>query len=210
MALSRRRNNTLKIVALAAIVALTVCVCGAQGAGRLLAGDPRPSIGGPNAAGWVALGEPARVTFYGAHYPAGDVTASGIRYAPDADIVALGPARLAAVREYYRAAAVTLGMPLYAEWMPGPHLSFRAIAGGFPRHSCFSCEPEWWGYVVRVCDRGDGRPQTAGESCQVLRVADTGREGLDVDLPDATWLRFGYPAAQGVFTGTLQVAEVGR
>jgi hypothetical protein len=222
MANSPRRNNLLKIAALAAIVALAVCVCGARGAGESLAGSAPPDEGprSSSAAGWITLAEPVRVTFYGARYVTGAVTASGIRYAPDADIVALGPARLAAVREYYGAAAILLDTPLFAEWMPGPHLRYQGIAGGFPRHSCFGCDPEWWGFLVRVCALKSGAfTPTLSSShareeevvrCEMLRVADTGLAGLDVDLPDETWLRFGYLAEQGVFTGMLQVVGVGR
>jgi hypothetical protein len=144
---------------------------------------------------WVALSE-ARVTYYGPRYTGGEVTASGIRYVPDDDIVALGPELLAEVRAHYAAEASALGRPLWWYWSPGPKLRFGGIVGGYPRHACFRCKPAWWGYAVRVCD---------GERCETLRVADTGSDELQVDLPDETWLRFGYPAERGVFTGTIEV-----
>jgi hypothetical protein len=145
---------------------------------------------------WVPLASGLRVTFYGPRYAGGEITASGIRYAPDADIVALGPGLLAQVRAHYAVEAEALGCPLWWRWAPGPQLRFGGIAGGFPRHACFSCQPGWWGYLVRVCSAGH---------CELLRVADTGSPALEIDLPDRTWERFGYPAGQGVFTGTLEV-----
>lgn len=143
---------------------------------------------------WLPLDE-VRVTFYGPEYVAGDVTASGVRYAPDNKIVALGPYHLQVVRDYYEADG------LLWEWLtlPGrgrPYLSFQSRVGSFPRHPCFICEPDQWGFWVRVCSAGH---------CELLRVADTGSARLEADLPDETWLEFGYPASQGVFTGTLEV-----
>jgi hypothetical protein len=160
--------------------------------------DPPPPVGK-----WVTLESGLRVTFYGPRYAGGEITASGIRYMPDADIVALGPALLAQVRAHYVAEAEALGQPLWWRWAPGPQLRFGGIAGGFPRHRCFAptglrCEPDWWGYLVRVCDLDGG-------SCALLRLADTGSPALEVDLPDRTWERFGYPSSRGVFTGTLEV-----
>lgn len=144
---------------------------------------------------WIVLST-AQVTYYGPRYAGGEVTASGIRYAPDADIVALGPGLLAAVRAHYAAEAEALGEPLQWRWLPGPKLRHNGVAGGFPRHACFACEPDWWGYLVRVC---------AGGHCELLRLADTGGPALEMDLPDETWQRFGHPTSQGVFTGTLEV-----
>jgi hypothetical protein len=155
--------------------------------------DPPPPSGE-----WVPLASGLRVTYYGPRYAGGEITASGIRYMPDADIVALGPGLLARVRAHYAAEAAALGRPLWWYWAPGPQLRFGGIAGGFPRHACFVCEATWWGYLVRICDLASGH-------CELLRVADTGSPALEVDLPDETWQRFGYPASQGVFTGTLEV-----
>jgi hypothetical protein len=174
--------------------------------GSALAGPPPPARLPGQAGEWVVLDDSTRVTFYGPRYAGGEITASGIRYAPDADIVALGPGLLAQVRAHYAAQAEALGRPLWWAWSrsqvrdgsPGPQLRFGGIAGGFPRHACFVCEPDWWGYLVRVCDLGGG-------SCALLRLADTGSPALEVDLPDRTWERFGYPTTQGVFTGTLEV-----
>jgi hypothetical protein len=147
---------------------------------------------------WVPLASGLRVTYYGPRYTGGEVTASGIRYAPDADIVATSPDLLSRVRAHYANQAESLGQSLWWTWAPGPQLRFGGIAGGFPRHACFACEPDWWGYLVRVCD-------LETERCALLRLADTGSPALEVDLPDETWERFGYPASQGVFTGTLEV-----
>jgi hypothetical protein len=145
---------------------------------------------------WVNLESGLRVTFYGPHYTGGEVTASGIRYTPNGDIVALGPDLLAQVRAHYAAEAEALGCPLWWRWAPGPKLRFGGIAGGYPWHRCFICKPTWWGYFVRVCAAGH---------CELLRLADTGSPALEVDLPDRTWERFGYPSSRGVFTGTLEV-----
>jgi hypothetical protein len=141
----------------------------------LLAALTAVALAGPPGPQWVTLDE-ARVTYYGPRYVGGEVTASGIRYMPDADIVSLGPGLLARVRVHYAAE-------------PG-------TAGGYPLLPCLDCEPRWWGYLVRVCDGG---------RCELLRVADTGGDALEADLPDETWLRFGYPAERGVFTGTVEV-----
>lgn len=168
---------------------------------------------------WVPLADPVRVTYYGPEYRGGELTASGIRYAPDADIVALGPDLLAEVRRHYAAEARIQGNPLWWGWAPGPKLKFQGIAGGYPRHACFQCEPAWWGYYVRLCRAEPVKPGEAiparlhGRSdglsspvpCLILRVADTGSDALQVDLPDKTWERFGYVPSQGVFTGTLEV-----
>jgi hypothetical protein len=159
---------------------------------------PGWAVADPPPGEWVTLESGLRVTFYGPRYAGGEITASGIRYAPDADIVALGPDLLARVRAHYTAEAESLDQPLWWRWEPGPELLFGGIAGGFPRHACFSCQPGWWGYLVRVCDLASGR-------CALLRLADTGSPALEVDLPDRTWERFGHPASQGVFTGTLEV-----
>jgi hypothetical protein len=179
-----RRRVLVAAFGLAALVALLL-------PGLALAGPPP---GGE----WVTLGASLRVTFYGSCYTGGEVTASGIRYMPDADIVALGPGLLTQVRAHYAAEAGKLGQPLWWYWAPGPKLRFGGVAGGFPRHACFACEPTWWGYLVRVCDLDGGR-------CALLRLADTGSPALEVDLPDSIWQRFGYPTTQGVFTGTLEV-----
>lgn len=150
---------------------------------------------------WISLADPVRITYYGPEYRGGELSASGIRYAPDASIVALGPVLLAKVRRHYAAEARAQGQPLWWRWMPGPRLKFQGIAGGYPRHACFDptglrCEPAWWGYLVRVCDV---------KHCELLRVADTGTDALQADLPDRTWERFGHLASQGAFTGTLEV-----
>lgn len=188
-----------RAVGLAALVALLL-------PGSALAGPPPPTCPGPGdrdgirdagqAGEWIVLDASARVTFYGPRYTGGEVTASGIRYAPDADIVALGPGLLAQVRAHYAVEAEALGQPLWWCWAPGPKLRFGGIAGGYPRHACFACQPGWWGYLVRVC---------SAEHCEVLRLTDTGSPALEVDLPDRTWERFGHPSSQGVFTGTLEV-----
>jgi hypothetical protein len=168
--------------------------------GAAQAGPPPPARLPGQAGEWIILDASTRVTFYGPRYAGGEITASGIRYAPGADIVALGPGLLAQVRAHYVAEAEALGRPLWWAWSPGPELRFGGIAGGFPRHACFSCQPTWWGYLVRVC---------AAEHCEVLRLADTGSLVLEVDLPDRTWERFGYPPSRGVFTGTLEVWGIG-
>jgi hypothetical protein len=149
---------------------------------------------------WVTLDESVRVTFYGPRYKAGDITASGIRYAPCNDIVALGPSLLEAVREHYARESIRVAYDADA-WVITRRHSFVSVAGGFPVWPCWKCQPNWWGYLVRICDPVTNR-------CQVARVADTGLPGLDVDLPDETWLKFGHPSIQGVFTGTLQVLEI--
>jgi hypothetical protein len=150
---------------------------------------------------WITLSEPVRVTFYGPEYKAGAITASGIRYAPCNDIVALGPSLLEAVREHYARESIKVGYYDADAWVITRRHSFVSVAGGFPVWPCTECTPDWWGYLVRICD-----PIT--NYCQIARVADTGRPGLDIDLPDETWLKFGYPLAQGVFTGTLQVLKI--
>jgi hypothetical protein len=182
-ALTRSERSPLVGLALAVCLALLL---------------PGQAVADPPPGEWVTLDASTRVTFYGPGYVGGETTASGIRYAPDADIVALGPDLLAQVRAHYAAEAKALGRPLWWAWQPGPKLRFGGIDGGFPRHACFVCQPGWWGYLVRICDLEGGR-------CALLRLADTGSPALEVDLPDRTWERFGYPASQGVFSGTLEV-----
>ena len=143
---------------------------------------------------WLVLNEVA-VTFYGPEYAAGDVMASGIRYAPDNDTVALGPYHLALVRDYYDA------QQSFRWWRNRDgELRFRAPAACYPV-LVTRIEVRWWGCMVRVCaDAADGR-----RLCRWLRVADTGVSRLEVDLPDGTWAEWGYPVEQGIFTGTLEI-----
>ena len=141
---------------------------------------------------WLVLDEVA-VTFYGPEYAAGDVTASGIRYTPDNDTVALGPYHLALVRDYY-------DEPFRWWRNRDGELRYRAPAACYPV-LVTRTEVRWWGCMVRVCAGA-----AAGERlCRWLRVADTGAAALEVDLPDRTWERWGWPAERGVFTGTLEV-----
>lgn len=128
----------------------------------------------------------SRITFYGPDYVAGDITASGGRYAPDNGTVALGPGLLQKVRDHYNPSM----------WIGANSLlRYSQIGGCYPVFISAS-EIRWWGCLVRVC---------ANDVCKVLRVTDTGKAELEVDLPDETWLEFGYPASRGVFTGTLEV-----
>jgi hypothetical protein len=160
----------------------------------LLAALTAVALTGPPGPQWVALDE-ARITYYGPRYTGGELTASGVRYMPDDDIAALGPDLLARVRAHYAAQSLKAG-----RWVATPRYSYVSVAGGYPLWPCLDCEPRWWGYLVRVC---------AGDRCETLRVADTGSPALEVDLPDETWLRFGYPAERGVFTGTVEVLAWG-
>ena len=146
---------------------------------------------------WLVLDEVA-VTFYGPEYAAGDVTASGVRYAPDNDTVALGPYHLALVRDYYDA------QQPFRWWRNRDgELRYRAPAACYPVLVTFT-EVRWWGCLVRVCAEAAG----GGRLCRWLRVADMGTAALvGVDLPDRTWERWGWPAERGVFTGTLEVAR---
>ena len=144
---------------------------------------------------WLVLDEVV-VTFYGPEYVPDDVMASGIRYSPDNDTVALGPYHLALVRDYYDE------QQPFRWWRNRDgELRYRAPAG------CYAVlvtrtEVRWWGCMVRVCaETADGE-----RLCRWLRVADMGTAALaGVDLPDRTWERWGYPVERGVFTGTLEI-----
>jgi hypothetical protein len=151
---------------------------------------------------WVTLAPVERVTFYGPHYAAGDLTASGIRYAPDDDVVALGPDLLAMVRAHYARRAGELGQPLAWGRTRQGHLVYQGIAGAFPVAVTWR-SVAWWGHLVRVCAAMAG----GGELCREVRVADTGRPALQVDLPDETWQAWGWPAGKGFFAGRLEVLE---
>jgi len=155
-----------------------------------------------HAEGWVTLAAVERVTFYGPRYVAGMVTASGIRYAPENDIVALGPDLLGAVRAHYSRLADELGQPLLWRHERNGRVIYQGVAGSFPVLVDWH-RAVWWGYLVRLCaETADG-----GELCQELRVADTGKPALQADLPDATWKRWGWPSGRGVFAGRLEVLE---
>lgn len=151
---------------------------------------------------WIALAGVERVTFYGPHYVAGDITASGIRYAPDNDTIALGPELLDAVRGHYARLAGELGQPLAWGRTPDGHIISQGIAGAFAVPISWR-QVAWWGHRVRVCAQKSG----GGELCRELRVADTGRPELQVDLPDATWRRWGWPEGKGFFAGRLEVLD---
>lgn len=145
---------------------------------------------------WLVLDE-VRVTFYGPEYIEGDAMASGIRYSPDNDTVALGPYHLAMVRKYYDARQP------FRWWLNRDgELRYSAPA------ACYlvlvtRTEARWWGCLVRVCaETADG-----ALLCRWLRVADTGPAVLGADLPDGTWGRWGWPVSRGVFTGTLEVVR---
>ncbi len=151
---------------------------------------------------WVSLAPVERVTFYGPRYVAGDLTASGIRYTPDDDVVALGPRLLAGVRDYYARRAGELGQPLTWDRTRQGRLVYRGIAGAFPVATGWR-SVTWWGHLVRIC----AQTPSGGELCWMLRVADTGKPALEVDLPDATWARWGWDPEAGVFPGRLEVLE---
>jgi len=144
---------------------------------------------------WLVLDE-VNITFYGPDYIDGDVTASGVRYTPDNDTVALGPYHLALVRDYYD------DQQPFRWWRNRDgELRYRAPA------ACYAVlvtrtEVRWWGCLVRVCAQAaDGE-----RLCRWLRMADTGAPALvGADLPDRTWERWGWLAERGVFTGTLEV-----
>lgn len=143
---------------------------------------------------WLVLDE-VHVTFYGPEYEAGDVTASGVRYTPDNDTVALGPYHLALVRDYYDA------QQPFRWWRNRDgELRYRAPAACYPV-LVTRTEARWWGCMVRVC----AEPADGDRLCRWVRVADTGAAGLGADLPDETWERWGWPAERGVFIGTLEV-----
>lgn len=143
---------------------------------------------------WHVLDE-VHITFYGPTYVGGEIMASGVRYMPDNDTVALGPRHLQMVRDWYDAQ-----QPFRWWWLPGWRLRYRGPAGCYPAMASLN-EARWYGCLVRLC------AETAeGERlCRWLRVADTGSPRLEADLPDETWQRWGYPLERGVFTGTLEV-----
>lgn len=149
----------------------------------------------------MTLSTVERITFYGPHYVAGDITASGIRYAPDNDTVALGPDLLARVRGHYAKLAGELGQPLFWTRERG-HIVYQGIAGAFPVATGWH-SATWWGHLVRIC----AQTSSGDELCWVVRVADTGRPALQVDLPDETWRRWGWLAGRGVFAGRLEVLD---
>ena len=164
------------------IVALLIALLANLTAADVLAQDPE----------WLVLDEVV-VTFYGPGYVDSDVMASGIRYSPDNDTVALGPYHLALVRDYYDA------QQPFRWWRNRDgELRYRAPAG------CYAVlvtrtSVRWWGCMVRVCADAAGGERL----CRWLRVADTG--AVAIDLPDRTWERWGWPVEGGVFTGTLEV-----
>lgn len=147
---------------------------------------------------WVSIADGVRVTYYGSHYVGGEVTASGVRYMPDNDTVALGPYHLNMVRDWYGAS--TPAGPLRWWWEPSWELRYTGEGGCYPvpvnLHSA-----RWWGCLIRLC-----APMAEGPVlCREFRVADTGSSELEVDLPDETWAEWEYPVRQGVFTATLEV-----
>ena len=187
---SRKAQIRATYVAAGILIALAVL---------LSLATPRVAARSPE---WVKLVAVERITFYGPHYVAGALTASGIRYAPDDDVIALGPDLLASVRTHYGHLASELGQPLFWGRTRQGRLVYQGIAGAFPVATGWR-SAVWWGYQVRLCAATAG----GGELCQELRVADTGQAGLQVDLPDATWQRWGWPAERGVFSGRLEVLE---
>ena len=129
--------------------------------------------------GWTIIYN-VRVTYYAPSYDEAcrlGHTASGMRCVYDADVVALGPELLRLVRSYY---------------------TNPAKYGAYPLKACWDCEPQWWAMPVRLCANG---------VCKIFRVADTGSDKLEVDLPRGTWQEFGYPLSQGVFYAELQIPE---
>lgn len=122
------------------------------------------------------------------------MTASGVRYAPDASVLALGPYHLGMVRDWYTCPTAGAGGP-GRWWREGGDLDYRSRGGCYPVLVSWS-EARWWGCLARLC---------SNDHCEVVRVVDTGRAALEADLPDETWARFGYPVERGVFTATLEV-----
>lgn len=129
---------------------------------------------------WVTIDE-VSVTYYASSYDERcrlGLTASGMRCVYDADVAALGPNQLAMVRKYYEGR--------------------ESECGAFPLLPCWLCHPIWYGHIIRLCDENH---------CEVLRVADTGLEELEVDLPRGTWQEFGYDLSKGRFDAELQVLK---